>query len=477
MTQSFPLQALTRPLSDDQREGVRRALRGLLEWQRDLALWPALGSLPDATPIVSLYAGGTMRGCAGLSEGAPAERVARSFVQALGDARFGGIDQAARDTLAAQVSYAVDFRKLDVAAAVQQIEVGTDGLALLHSSSHPALLLPDVARDHGLAPSAFLAALEKKAGVPRSSWHKDGLFAFQTERVVARLGAEPETPVDPLAAAATWLASMVDETEGIGFGIDPRRGRREALGPMLHGRAAVMVRALLAHGGARGKAVIAKRWLAAQIDQALAGKAVPGWPEERPMVLGTLALASLAGLDVHEPLLAMSREPEAQAAPWYAAQAAAALGRQTPQALWRVCARHLEIDGWAPWTAVAAAARGDSHVLERALRLLERAVRAPGPHSGGVGPEVPELARTAATVEALALVPTGSARQAIARAVAFLLRHQLSADRYPAAGSAEWAAGAFPLSPIRDFLQIDVTGHALLALVAAKTVSATRPLG
>ena len=88
-----------------------------------------------------------------------------------------------------------------------------------------------------------------------------------------------------------------------------------------------------------------------------------------------------------------------------------------------------------------------------------------------MGPAVPELARTAATIEALALVPNAPARQAIDRAVGFLLRHQLSADSYPNASSAEWVSGAFPVSPVQDFLQIDVTAHALLALVAARAIS------
>ncbi len=95
-TRSFPLAPLRAALSETERAALRAALRGLLLWQRDLQAWPAPFQAPDATPIVSLYAKGGLCGCAGVSEGSPAERVQRAFVQALGDGRFGGLGPEAR---------------------------------------------------------------------------------------------------------------------------------------------------------------------------------------------------------------------------------------------------------------------------------------------------------------------------------------------------------------------------------------------
>jgi hypothetical protein len=92
-------------------------------------------------------------------------------------------------------------------------------------------------------------------------------------------------------------------------------------------------------------------------------------------------------------------------------------------------------------------------------------VRRRSPHLGGVGPSVPETARTAAVVEALAPVArTPDEHAAVALAREFLLRQQLSGASYAMTPEPAWVSGAFPVSPIVHFLQIDVTAHALLAL-------------
>jgi hypothetical protein len=80
-----------------------------------------------------------------------------------------------------------------------------------------------------------------------------------------------------------------------------------------------------------------------------------------------------------------------------------------------------------------------------------------------VGEAVAETARTAATVEALLELPKSPATgQAIALCRQFLQRWQLRA------ATQAWLPvehdGAFPVSPIRAYSQIDTTGHALLAL-------------
>jgi hypothetical protein len=76
------------------------------------------------------------------------------------------------------------------------------------------------------------------------------------------------------------------------------------------------------------------------------------------------------------------------------------------------------------------------------------------------------VARTAATVEALAGLDSVAARAACARARAFLLKQQIHGDRCAKTPEPRLVHGAFPQTPVHDFLQIDVTGHALLALSA-----------
>ena len=84
---------------------------------------------------------------------------------------------------------------------------------------------------------------------------------------------------------------------------------------------------------------------------------------------------------------------------------------------------------------------------------------------GGVGPStVPEVARTAATVEALRVVDSAEARAACSLSRAFLLKHQIQGERCALSSDPLLVHGAFPQTPVHDYLQIDVTGHALLAL-------------
>jgi hypothetical protein len=468
MSPEFPPRALPAPLVPEQRAELWTALRGLLGWQLDLARWPALPRLPDATPIVSLYLDGRLVGCSGTSEGEPGARLARAFVQTLGDQRFGGLPEDARGRVVAQVSYPRAPRRVSPAAASAEIEVGTHGL-LLVAPSVTASLLPDVAREHGLDTDGLLSALAEKAGLSREAWPEDGLFVFETERVVARLGTkEPEVPLgDPVAAAASWLGARVGEN-GVEFGLDAATGQGVERPPMLHGRVAILVRALFAQRSARGAAVRAKRWLEGELARGLAGDRRVALPDSLPVLAGTLALASLAGVDCDAKLEELARAPELASAPWYAAEVVTALGRRAPAELFDACLEHLTLEPFAPWTLAAAHARRDEAAVTRAAAGLVRSVRSERPHQGGVGPNVPEIARTAATVEALAPVAVSAeAREAVELARAFLRRHQLSGADYAMTPEPAWVTGAFPISPIAHFLQIDVTAHALLALASS----------
>jgi hypothetical protein len=464
MSADFPLRALPGPLAAEPRAAVRAALSGLLAWHTDLVRWPEFGELPDATPIVSLYLDGRLAGCSGTTEGDPRARLSRAFVQTLGDQRFGGMPENARARLVAQVSYPHSPRRLALDTAARDLEIGTHGLVLLAPNAHGSLL-PDVAREHGLGPEAFLDALAHKSGLPRSEWPADGLFTFETTRVVARLGEPAPELGDPVEAAARWLAARVSDS-AVEFGFDAGTGEGIDHPPMLHGRVAILVRALFAQRAARGVAVRAKRWLERELAHGLAGDRAVALPDTLPLLAGTLALASLAGVDCDARLTELARAPELRAHPWYAAEVVTALGRRAPDALFDACVAALDQDLFAPWTLSAARARGDDAVIARAAAGLAACVRNAAPHLGGVGPEIPEIARTAAVVEALAPVArTADEHAAVTRARAFLTRQQLSGADYAMTPDPAWVHGAFPVSPIVHFLQIDVTAHALLALV------------
>jgi hypothetical protein len=170
--------------------------------------------------------------------------------------------------------------------------------------------------------------------------------------------------------------------------------------------------------------------------------------------------------DVSAPHVEYARaHPEVANHPWHAAQVVVALGPGAPGALLRACASDLARRPWAPWTAIAAARCGDARTLARAGAALADAIADSGPHAGGacVTP-VPEIALTAITAEALALLDSSSSRSALARARAFLRRWQLLPGRISAALDPAMSVGAFPASPVADLLRGDITAHALLAL-------------
>ncbi len=463
----FPLSSLASLLPDAERESLHGTLRELLLWQRDLRKWPSPPPAPDATPIVSLYAQGALCGCAGVGEGPPGERILRAFVQALGDGRFGGLGPKARAELRCQLSYVRTSSAVPLDQVTQLLEVGRHGLALA-LPGRPVTLLPDVSRDNSLDAEGMLQTLERKAETTREAWPADGLYLFETDTVLARQTDTPPLERNPITAAAAWLAMRVDAKGRVTFGVSPRTAEQHRKSPMFHGRAAILVRALLSQRVGRGAATRARRWLEVELVRALAGHPVEQFPSEPALIAGTLALAVMSGIELSDALLAYAARPEVLAVPWHAAQVVAALGSRAPDALWEACKRHLEAEPWAPWTALAAKARGDGETFARATAALIAAVPEHGPHIGGVGPNsVPELARTAATVEALLTVDSAAARAARARARAFLLEHQMNGNDCIQTAFPELVHGAFPQTPVHDYLQIDVTGHALLALVGS----------
>lgn len=441
------------------------SVSGLLRWQRTLDRWPRAPGAPEATPFVSLYAGGRLRGCFGSIEGDAGDSLRRAFLSALSDTRFGGVQAGERDALVAEVAYLVRPRRVRHAELERRFELGTHGLAAVSPERSPVLLLPAVARDERADLDGLLRALATKAGL--ESLESAELFLFTAEVVRVRDGAVRRArPREPLGAAARWLAGRVARDGAVQFAVDARAGTTFPYGVFRHGRAAIVIQALRAQGGHPGVATRASRWLEEQLRAALSGRSVRDFPDEPAQVAGTVALAALAGLDLQRELAALSKRRELRAHAWHAAQAVAALGQRAPAPLWRACVRDLEARPWAPWTVMAARARGDAEVLERGERALVDSIRTRAPYQGAADvTPVPEVALTAAVGEALAGSRSRAAVAARKRARSFLLGAQLLGDRIPAPLDPGLSDGAFPLSPIFDVLRADATAHALLALL------------
>jgi AMMECR1 domain-containing protein len=456
---------IARALTTGERSRLRAQVRKLLEWQLRLRDWPAPSAAPDATPFVSVYADGVLRGCFGSHEGGPGERLTRAFLRALEDSRYGTVRAPERERLVVVVSYVNGIRRIDPERVHEQLAAGVEGLGVTRDGMPPVLLLPEVARDQRAGPRELLAILARKCGL--ADWRGASLFAVRTDGTVVRPGRQPPpSRLSPRAAAASWLARLVGPDGAIAFGIDGRKRRRLETGPMHHGRAASVVRALDEHGGHRAAARRARVWLEREIHQALSGTPVQGWPQDVPMVAGTLALARMAGLDVTQPLVQMAGVESVRSSAWHAAQVVTALGKDAPDSLWRACTDHLATQPWAPWTVLAARARGEMETARTAARALSASIRTGSPHKGGCGSvEVPETALTALVVEALAGLPDADARRAVVRGRAFLRGLQLVGDAMPAQLDPDLAHGAFPASPVVvDLLRGDVVGHAFSAL-------------
>ena len=458
--------ALARPLGAAARRRVGDDVRGWLAWNHGLTGWRPQTSAVDAVPFVALYARGMLRGCMGSSDGEPGQRLARAFLSASTDVRFGGVRAADRATLTADVSFMRSPRLVDESTLLSDLELGTHGIGLLRDDGGPVFLLPTVARDSRLDARGMLGALHRKAGPAPGS-----LFLFDADTVVVRRDRPTRTSraLSPRAAAVAWLTSLMRPDGSILFAIDARTGASSDVGAMHHARGASVVHALATAGGRPKLLARARERLVVDIRSALEGHAVPGWPKSPAEVAGTLAHAVRAGIPLREETLAyVALHQEAIArVPWHAAQTVAALGLEAPPVLWTACEQSLAKTPWAPWTVLAMKARGVPVPAAReAVGGLVNAVRSSPPYVGGVmGAAIPEVAITALTVEALLAYPSvKGAREAAARARAFLMRHQLLRDTTPACFDPSTTEGAFVAAPAATLLRGDVTAHALLAM-------------
>lgn len=459
-----PWKPLRRALTTGERQTVAATIEGHLG-----ATAAAPGSLPDATPFVSIYARGALRGCHGSQDGDPRARLARAFAAAATDPRFGGVAPRRRAAAQVQVSYIRRLVQVDRHDVQDRFEAGTHGIATWEPGGTAALLLPQVARTRGLDGAAVLELLRQKVGGFETRSSRRQFFIFDTEEVVVRpreLACAPG--VDAPDSAARWLAARIARGGSVAYAIDPTTGRTQARGDFFHGRAAAVIRALHAHGGYPTHVARARAWLAREIASALLGREVEAWPHDPARIAGTLALATMAGVDVASELARfIAARPEVRQSPWHAAQCAAALGSDLPDhpGLWAACVRDLEHRPWAPWTTMGARARRDSGVLARCTSALIESLHRSAPHVGGANvTAVPELALTAITIEALAPSRTSAARAACRRGRRFLTRWQITPQHETAAIDLRAGCGAFPASPVSLYLRADITARALLAL-------------
>lgn len=282
----FAWNPLRRRLAQAERRALAEAMRGLLQFQREIARFRLPRTASDATAFVSLYANGRLCGCYGSDEGEPAERLGRAFLRAAHDGRFDPLSRAERDVLVAQISYLRKPVLLNPETAVDEIEVGTHGLALVRDRLPPVLLLPHVARDWQTGPRDWLLAIANKARVAPEQLGDGALYRFETEDVM--VGRSPGTVQGAAtgadsAAGARWLASLVDADDRVTFAVDPRSGHKTVVGEMHHPRAAVLARALAAHGQHRKVADRVRARLVRDARAALGGATVQGWPRRRSL--------------------------------------------------------------------------------------------------------------------------------------------------------------------------------------------------
>jgi AMMECR1 len=467
-TRPFAWPHLTEPLAPDIELKVQSYLRGLLDWQRTLQAWPTTPPSIAAMPVVTLYAGGRLCGCYGSVEGSLEERLPRAFLRAQHDPRFRSIDAGEREHLAVSVSYLAAPQPLGLREIPNTLEPGTHGLAFVGRGNESALLHPDVAVEYALDAAGMVTALAHKAkrwnAQTRSAdWRADDAFyVFTTQSVVAR-GKSLTRAADTsgLHQAATLLESWIDADGQVAFSLDCRSGQRQAFGALHHGRVAVGLgglRRVLPHSAALKRGL---QRLQLDIDVSLAGSPVVGWPTDASEETATLALAHLAGLEVATPLQLLAANPALAHSPWVSAQVVTALGRTAPSAL-VTSVLECRIQEWCPWLLQACVALGATEQLDARVSELLTHVRDAAPYAGGVGAPVAELARTAATIEALRAAPAGAHKdRAVERGLAFLRRWQLSCDQHV------WlhpsAHGAFPVAPNRSLAQTDTLGHALAA--------------
>ena len=130
--------------------------------------------------FVTLEREGRLRGCIGYTQ--PIEPLYRTISQcavaaAFNDHRFPPLAAAELDLIDIEISVLTPLERV---SSLEEVEVGRDGLMIIHGRSR-GLLLPQVATDQGWDRNEFLEATCHKAGLPGDCYQQEAtqVFTFQ----------------------------------------------------------------------------------------------------------------------------------------------------------------------------------------------------------------------------------------------------------------------------------------------------------
>lgn len=132
--------------------------------------------------FVSLHEnGGDLRGCIGhvASDRTLGEVIRQVAVSAArSDPRFPPVEPGELANLRIEISVLSQPRPVATADLCRgELVIGRDGV-LIRRGRVQALLLPQVATEHGFSPEAFLRAVCQKAGLAPASWREPGTEVF-----------------------------------------------------------------------------------------------------------------------------------------------------------------------------------------------------------------------------------------------------------------------------------------------------------
>ena len=147
-----------------------------MEGARLLPIWNR-----RAACFVTMFEGDELRGCMGVVD--PSTRLAEAVVEAavataLDDPRFWPIDSAEVSSIRLEISVLGPLIPIDDPEVVC---LGTDGVAI-DEHGRRALLLPQVATEHGLDVPELWRTLCLKAGLRDDAWRRPGahILVFRT---------------------------------------------------------------------------------------------------------------------------------------------------------------------------------------------------------------------------------------------------------------------------------------------------------
>lgn len=178
---------MSAPLTEQGRSALLALARRAIECHLEgVAFEPGEHGEPELLQPLGAFvtlktADGELRGCIGhLSpEVTLVQTVARVAVAAATeDSRFGAVTRDELDALGIEVSVLSTYEPI----APDAVEIGRHGL-MIRCHGKSGLLLPQVAPEHGLDRDAFLAAVCRKAGLPKDAWRDPAcaLFGFTAD--------------------------------------------------------------------------------------------------------------------------------------------------------------------------------------------------------------------------------------------------------------------------------------------------------